>query len=282
MADYAIPKRVSFDRLTDIIGGWYRVGAHKEGKRTSDVEEETGITNHVGRQNEFLVSIGILSKEGYDRKLTEEGYNLAEALVIDDVPTAKSEMRSLLENWDFTDLLKRYFKANEPIDQDSLSKKVCDIVGKDPEGKTTGVHALIDTYEWAGVIELNESGEYTLSKEKKKTEEGKKTEPQEEKTGELGSSKEQELARSDEVNSKPPERQVLRETEDAQFQINLNLSGEENPEKVAKLIKRIRVALEKDMDEIEIADKSHSGEGLEENQDDAEDANQGSLADFDS
>lgn len=180
MTTHHIPKGVSLDTLKDIIAGWDAVGAAAEPTYTSAVEEETGITDAVGRQTRFLEEVGVL-EEGDDQKqrLTGEGQELASALAADDEERARERAHELLSVWPVTEQVRGILRQN-PTDEETLVPLVAHITGHDLDVSRvrSGITTLLDLYEWAGLLDRGEQNRYRLPDE-----EGEGTEKTEESEG---------------------------------------------------------------------------------------------------
>lgn len=163
MTTHHLPKGVSLDTLEDIIAGWDAVDAAAEPRYTSAVEDETGITDAVGRQTRFLEEVGVLEAEGQKQRLTERGQDLASALAADDEERAKGRARELLSEWPVTDEIRGILRGN-PTDEETLVSLVSDVTGQDLDASRvrSGITTLLDFYEWADILERDEKGRYHL------------------------------------------------------------------------------------------------------------------------
>jgi hypothetical protein len=161
MADHAIPKGVSLETLRDILTGWAAVGAAEEPKYTADVEEHTGVSDAVGRQNNFFEELGILEPEGQKHRLTETGAEATGPLVVADEEAATDALRSILESWPVTEELRGILRDN-PTPEEDLVPVVAAITGQDPDsGRVeTGARTLLELLDWVDLLERDEEGQY--------------------------------------------------------------------------------------------------------------------------
>jgi len=244
MTQFPIPKRVSLDDLKDIIKAYYVEGAHNNPVRTADVEDTAQLADRVGRQTPFLVSIGVLEKEGRQRILTEEGEDIAEALMGGNEEIARSRMRETITSWEFTSKIQGFVRMQGPVDDDQLSEYLsANIESSDDRGKRT----LIDLFLWADILERSEEDEYVTSDGSAKPnihEEGSED--------------------SDDI-PEPPSSPSLDQTEsgnrngkrsaEASIEIDFSFSAEDDPGDIEEVIEAVRRGLAA---EIKMKDSSES------------------------
>ncbi|MFC6989434.1 hypothetical protein ACFQJD_13300 [Haloplanus sp. GCM10025708] len=209
MPAYHVPKGVSLDTLKEILVGWSAVGAAAEPRYTSAVEDETGVSDAVGRQNRFLEQVDILESEGQKHRLTGIGQALAGALAAGDEERAKARARELLEDWPPTEEIRGLVREN-PTAEETLVPLVAAVTGQDVDASRirSGITTLLDLYEWAGLLERDERERYVLPS-------GEAEEPPEAETGE------------------EPDKTPTEETETVE---EVGMGVEEVPEKAAEMV----------------------------------------------
>ena len=164
MVDYPVPK-TQIDTLKGIIEGFYEAGEVGELVEEEDVEEESeyGI-DVISRQKKFLADIGILDKDGYDYTLLEPGKQIGRALAFDRESEAKEHFANLLDDWDVTSQLEEDL-GEEVHDREEVLDSLAFISETDLSNRRnkTGLSALVDIYEWLGIISTNSDNEYYIS-----------------------------------------------------------------------------------------------------------------------
>lgn len=250
MTEYKIPK-ASFDVIKNLIAGWYIAGAYEEPKSNSDVERYTGTNKStISRNNTFLSNIGILEKDGHHRALTDSGSKVGEALSNDDEREAKRQMVSCLESWEFTDPFESVVNLNQPLTEEELAQQVASITEHELEGRaTTGIHALIELYEWAGFLQEQDNHyrwtEPSISGVKDQSPQKQEASTQSNPSSQT-SQPDTEASPQSNIPSSMTEPVVSNSLE-----IQLEISGDANPQNVKKLVKSVRLGLLEDLDEIE-------------------------------
>ena len=158
-----IPKGVTLDTLREIIAGWDAVGAAAAPQYTSEVEDAVSVSDAVGRQTRFLEEVGVLEPHGQQRRLTDLGAELADALASDDTETAKERTREVLSDWALTEDVRGVLEGNS-IAEAALVPVVADLAEQDLDDSRvdTGVSTLLDLYEWVGLLARDEDGQYQL------------------------------------------------------------------------------------------------------------------------
>lgn len=223
--------------------GWYRADAHEEPKSNSDVAGYTSISEStISRQNKFLTDIGILEKEGQQRKLTDTGLKITKNLAMAQEGPAKREFRTLLENMELTDQLHSIVEMNGPLEEEALLKELASITGFDNEGRhKTGLRSLADLYEWAGYFETSD-GHY-------------KAVPLEELEEEESSEKSEHIEKKDKDSRTIVKKASTRS--DIEVSISLEVSTDDSDQDIIDTIKAIRQGLKANTGEV-------SGEDVEE------------------
>lgn len=226
MAEFEIPKRIALDDLKDLLKGYYLEGAHNDPVSTSAIKDTTQLGDRVGRQTDFLVSVGLLEKEGRKRKLTESGGEIAEALMGGSEEIARARMRDVVTDWEFTNKIQGFLRMQGPVSDKQLTEFITANVNSDDDrGKKT----LIDLLVWAKVIEQDEEG-YVVSEGKLSTEQ----------IDDNGDS-EQEIA------EEPTSEGVLTKTSD-NLTVHFEFEASDNPEDITKVILAARRGLMTDID----------------------------------
>jgi len=242
MSDFAIPTRVSLEDLKDIIKAYYIEGAHSEPVSTDSVEATADMGDKVSRQTNFLSEIEVLSKEGRERALTEDGESIAEALMGGNDSLAQSLMREVLNDWEFTDKIKGFVRMQEP-DPVSSDRIMEYISANASSTNTRGRKTLIALLVWAGILEEEDEDKYVLAKS------------QSEGTGELDDTSPETV--DDDVSEDLPATEVSQQKESIErlkqskpaISINIDISGSDEPSKVKSIIKAARRGLIEDLDE---------------------------------
>lgn len=238
MVQYAIPKRVGLDDIKDILKAYYVEGAHDEPVSTPAVEDTAQLPDRVGRQTEFLEEVGLLEKAGQQRKLTDAGEEIAEALMGGGEEQAKVRMRELFTDWEFTSKIQGFVQMQGPVEESQLIEYItANAKSDDKRGKDTLVDALL----WADILDESEDGLYNVAQAKSAV--GEDTEPQEpseesetvtEKDEEAGGSHFREEGHG--AHRKPG------------IDIEFNFTTDDDPEEIKNVIKAARQALTADLD----------------------------------
>ncbi len=176
MAKIGIPNNISFDKLNNILIGWYRAGAGDKFVRYTDVADRTGIhKNIISRQNSFLNEAGFLTmeKQGY-YQLTPLGLEYVRFLDIGLIKECKQPLRKLLSEWEVIEMLLDYVDINAPVSRDDLSKRVAILTEQqvDKSGVSTGINALTDMLLFSGLMIEGEKGIERPSEEDEASREG--------------------------------------------------------------------------------------------------------------
>lgn len=243
MADYAIPKRASLEEIQDILKAYYIEGAHSDPVSTSVVEDTADLgQKKVGRQTSFLDEIGLIKKVGSERQLTNDGEAISEALMSGNTSLAKSLMREVLKDWEFTDKIEGFVRMQqpEPVESSRLMEYLtANADSNDRRGRST----LLDLLAWTEILEESEDG-YTLT-EKSHSETTFGTNKTGEEIEETQGS----------ANESPELAEILEETEPlsrqpksgGRLQINIEFSGSDDPDDAKELVEKVRRALENEL-----------------------------------
>jgi hypothetical protein len=247
MAEYDIPSRISAEQLLDVIRGYYAKNAHEEPVSTGEVEDITQLTDKVGRQTKFLHDIGILKSRGHKRELTEEGTVIGKALFKENEKQAKTQLHTLLSEWTASDELMPFIKMQNPDREEVLDYLEPESASSD----SRGLDALLDLYEWAGVIEQDEEGLYSPSEPPKPG----TSNPAEQSGGEQAfdseNSREGTGTSDAETNiesgdgASAPTSSTDTKVHD-QVQIELSFTAEDDPEDIKRTVLAVREALSED------------------------------------
>ena len=246
MTEFEIPKRASLDDIKDILKAYYLVGAHNEPVRTAEVKDTAQLGDKVSRQTNFLASLGVLSKEGRERGLTKDGESIAEALMAGNESLSKSLMRESLNEWKFTDKITGFLRMQEPepVEEERLREFISANADSDD---TRGQKALLELLKWADILDANENG-YKISDgvgDEKGLDSGGKEQPQAEERGGRKTGKEKPITQ--EITDITREPNTSKKADS--FSLNIEISGNDDPENVEKVIEAVRRALRKDLRE---------------------------------
>lgn len=182
MSDFELPKRVSFDDIKDILKAYYIEGAHQEAVSTEAIKATADMGDKVGRQTNFLSQVGLIKKEGHDRRLTDDGGDISEALMSGNESLAKSLLREVFNEWEFTEKIRGFvrMKEPEPVEDDRLMEYLsANANSSDQRGR----QSLLDLLVWIDILDEEDEG-YTISDggSEKKTEASSETENTEKKS----------------------------------------------------------------------------------------------------
>ncbi|MFB6121211.1 MAG: hypothetical protein ABEJ68_08870 [Halobacteriaceae archaeon] len=167
MTERPIPKGVSPETFREVVAGWAAVGADEEPRYTADVEEETGISDAVGRQTRFLESLGVLGRDGQRHRLTDAGAEFARALDEGETDRARESLRDLLADWPVTEDVRGLLRGN-PTDREQLVRHLAVLTEQDRDESrvSSGLGTLLDLYDWAGVLERDDADRYRLPEDR--------------------------------------------------------------------------------------------------------------------
>jgi hypothetical protein len=257
MTDHPVPK-ASIDTLKEIIEGYYESADPDELVEDEVVGEEIESSPDViRRQKRFFNDVGILSKEGHDYRLLEAGNDVGRALAFDREDEAVEGLKSLLNDWEVTEELISDIGSDEWT-KDEVTDSLAYITETDPSTprKQAGLAALMDLFVWAGILlEVGEDSYQVANIQTQSDPVGamqtKETAEEEEDSQEQSPDSETSTnGQSEDVKvysqETPPVSKSLKE---GPLTINLDLSGDEDPENVRNLIIAVREGLQSDVPE---------------------------------
>lgn len=241
MPEFQIPKRASLEDIKSILKGYYVEGAHNEPVRTSNVESTTQLGDKVGRQTPFLVEIGLLEKDGRKRSLTEVGAEIAEALMGGGEAMAKSELRDVLMEWEFTSKITGFVRMQGPVEEDQLNEYIkANAAADDDRGKET----LLDLYLWTDILKKSGEGQYDVADAKQKTTDdegdGESSEPDDESQQETHDPSPDQREESKHIGKLPS----------GGIAVDLQFTADDDPDDVLKVIVATRRGLTDSLDEL--------------------------------
>lgn len=265
MVDHPVPK-TQIETLREIIEGYYEAGEVDELVEQEDVVPETDLGEDViRRQKKFLADIGILEKDGYDYTLLEPGNQIGRALAFDRESNAKENFKQLFVDWDVTSELERDLVDGEH-DRGDVIDSLAYITETDLSNNRnrTGLSALIDLYQWTGILSENSDGKYHApnsgSREDETESEPETNSDESQDNDELDTEQTVQLSK----NSDPSDTNVIPSTQevadsDGRISVDITLLGEENPQNVENLILSVRRGLEKELEPEQKSDQRESG-----------------------
>ena len=243
MSDFEVPKRVSLDDLRDILKAYYIEGAHQEAVSTDAIKATADMGDKVGRQTNFLTQIELLNKEGHDRRLTDHGGDISEALMSGNESLAKSLFREALNEWEFTEKIRGFvrMKDPEPVEEDRLMEYIsANANSSDKRGR----QSLLDLLEWVSIVEGSEEG-YTVSNTTNETK--PQTEDQIEELDEKKGGVQ--VGGMDEVSDGQSSNVQSPIVVGPEISVRVEISPADDPEEIESAILAARSALEKDVKE---------------------------------
>jgi len=253
---HSVPTKISLDNLLGVIQGWYAAGAHEEPCTNSDVAERIGTTSTtVSRQNQFLLSMSFLERNGNSKKLTEKGSECAESLRLDR-DDSKEKLRELLYQYPPTDAIVDFVSIQNP-DRNAIIEQLNEITEHGPDSDAS-IETLLELYQESGIVFEEDDGFNAISKKEsdpaqdREQEENRVSGPEEDKN--LVSVEADNLHSSGDSESNVST-QVESQTSNAHYTVNIELSldGDDDPEKVFKIVSAVKNGLENSTGEIERA-----------------------------
>lgn len=152
MEGLRLPRRLSWDKLCQILVGYLNAGANEKYVSVKDVAEKAGVdVKNVSRNNRFFISWGFL--EGSEEKprkyrLTEKALKFAAAYRIDSKSeTARRILRDLLSENELVQGLARRIDR-EGFNRQKLLSEIPIMVG-DARVDTIGVQSFLDMLAYA-------------------------------------------------------------------------------------------------------------------------------------
>lgn len=242
--------RATLDTLREVLAGYNKIAEPGEKITDEGVEEARGVSeNTAKRQKKFFVDIGILEKDGYDHLLTEVGDELGHLIVFNQDGDAKAIFRDLLDDWEPTAEILSHVDS-EGISREDLTDKVALVTVTEltTKRKEYGAGAIVDALEWTGFIEQNEDGTYYRS-------EGQ-PEPTSEEAAEEEVASQEPPAQPEPTGMAEPRPQPNVDGEAVAtptvgrtgVDINLDVSGTDDPENVRQLLLAIRKGSQEDVE----------------------------------
>lgn len=264
MSDHPVPK-TQIETLKGIIEGYYEAAEVGEVVEDEDVEEESEYSDDViSRQKKFLADVGILDKDGYDYTLLEPGYQVGRALAFDRESDAKEVFRELLKQWEVTGQLKEDLDDRE-IDEEGVVDSLAYLTETDLSSprKKTGLSALVDIYSWTKILSETDNGKYRLSSEpQRESQEAESTEDRgelQESTGQGSTERESTTSSTEQAQSISANHSSQKTTiADGTVSVDVELSGDEDPQNVKELIIAVREGLQEEIEFTEEGSKRDS------------------------
>lgn len=247
MTEYNLP-RASGEAIREAITGYYRSSDGDEPLSREDAAGESEVSSDViRRQNTFLEDLGILYREDGELYLTEEGREIGRALVHNRDSEAKATLRGLLIEWgptaDIIDELDSTQKTDEELRDDIAYLSETE---PDSSRKRAGMNGLIDLYDWSGIL-ISDDGEHYELTDQVQTQDQETSE--EEQISDTNTASEQEPEESPTGTEQPIGDQPASVSQsDGNVLVQLDVSADDDPEKIKKLIKNIRAGFQEDPD----------------------------------
>lgn len=285
--------RARVDTVKEAIVGFEKTSDVGEEVSEEDAEDARDVSEgNAKRQKRFLADIGVLDKEGYDYYLTEEGQALGEYIRFNQEEQASEMLRELFdEHWEALDELLANIDE-DGMQREDLVDKVAFITATEltSHRREYGAETVVDLLEWTGFLKSNEddiyypvddgenerdvsSGKASTSTDSKiddnteavdgpESGSEKEVESKSESGKNTGSSWSGDIEASAEDTESSREGLGAEDSMGVQLQgglnlnIDLELSGDENPENVRKLILAIRKAANQGVDEYKFPEQT--------------------------
>lgn len=154
MAEFRIPSNANFQRLNEILVGWYGAKAHESPKELGEVASRTGIDQTtISRQNKFLRDAGFLEKRKSGFQLTPLGTQYAKFIDFGQVEEAKTALRQIFREWEGFQPLFDYIDLNSPISKEDLRSRIgLAAERKYAGGNRSGIDAVITMLQFADLL----------------------------------------------------------------------------------------------------------------------------------
>ena len=284
--------RARVDTVKEAIAGFEKPSEVGEEVSEEDAKDARDISeDNAKRQKRFLADIGVLNKEGYDYYLTEDGQAIGEYIRFSQEEQASETLRKLFnQNWEALDELLANIDE-EGMEGEDLVDKIAFITETEltSNRREYGVETIVDLLEWTGFLESDEDDIYYLVNDEKESDTplGDDNASTDSKSGndtesvdETESKSDREIANETESRMDEGSRTnggIEASTEDTKpsdeglgaedsmgvqlqsglnLNIDLELSGDENPENVRRLILSIRKAANQGVDEYEFPEQT--------------------------
>ena len=235
--------------LERIIAG-YASRSKEDGVSNDDVESACGIdSTTVSRNNRFLEQVDILEKVSRgSRRITKKGEKLGKAVEVGIEEDVSSYWRKVIQDNEFLSEQLTLVRLND-IGKSELAKRILLNSNTSTTSRMkTGSKTLVDIYEKAGLIEIDEDNKLRVS-----TSPGKKTKRPSNSKGNTNNDGKpaQELAERREDTPESPRGDSAVYTDDTSININIQLELPEtsNPEVYDELFRSLRENLLSPSDE---------------------------------
>lgn len=252
MSGYSIPQ-ASDDSIKKVVIGYYRADSsggelsHEKAAEGADVS-----TDVARRQRPFLKEIGIVEKSDSGHTVTEAGREIGRNLQYDREEDAKRPFASLLRKWEATPKILEDI-GPDYVSKDEVIQSIAYVTERDVETtrQVAGANGLVDLYEWTGILETNGDGEYRVGDMEPDESRFKAPETSDDSDGEKPEkpAPEQPPQNSPNGGTVPQTPQNPPSFTGAPFDISLELTGDEDPKNVRKLVVAVRKGLELEIDD---------------------------------
>lgn len=262
----AIP-RATADTVEETLEGYYRASSDSQEQVTKEeVANEADVSQDVAnRQKSFLVSLGLLEKDGYDYLTTEEGREVGKLLEFEKHDRAYAELKNVLLNWEPTTKLLEEL-GDDSVSEDTLFDELEFVTetkdADDDQRKTAGINGLIQWYERTNILERDSQGNWRAKKEietssspigDSKAENSEPVEsetPKKEPKAETAFEPAFHQSQSESDSTESPSSQIKTGANvGVNLNINLDLSDDSDPEQVEQILSAIRKGLGEEPDE---------------------------------
>lgn len=234
--------------LKEVLAGYDKISDVGDEISDEEVAEVRNPSKDLARrQKKFFNDIGILNKDGKSYHLTEQGQKLGKFIRFNQDSDAKPVLQNLLLDWEPTDEILSYIDSSG-IEEDELRNKIGFVTSTElsTRRKKTGAEAIVDLLEWTEIIAQNDQGTYEKSEENLKDNRDNELENDEN----SGKSTEKSVT----VDGGQSQNHVLisdGSSESEGLHINLDISGDDDPENVRKLLLAIRKGTQQNLEEPE-------------------------------
>lgn len=249
MSEYSIPY-ASEDSLKETVIGYYRASSAGGEVSTERAADGADVSEDVvRRQRGFFNDISILTEGESGYALTEMGQEIGRALRHDRDDDAKSPFKELLLDWEATE------KIIEDIGSDYVPKDdILDSIGfvtdheLDTHRQKAGANGLIGLYVWTGILETNSNDEYRATEIDPEAFESAPSKTPDDSVG-VQSEEPDPVRPTQQPQGSEIKPQSTPNSTNSSFDISLELSGEEDPERIQNLVTAVRKGLEQDFED---------------------------------
>jgi predicted transcriptional regulator len=170
--EISVPQMIGFDKIVKIIVAYLKVGAGDQPTSYSQAATMAKVSlDNVRRNAKYLEYIGMLQGERGNYKLTEKGRGYAQALDWGRLSEANSILKEMLKDNDLAKTVVDFVDMHQPVTRDDLVSQIALISRKPNESRfVTGINGFVEMLVTSGLLEIDSSGNLTVSKEKKKEE----------------------------------------------------------------------------------------------------------------